>query len=142
MSDEDTARTGSVAPTDDTAGANTRGDRPVRRRRRRQRLVITSSLIVVVLLATVIAVRSPSPVGHWDSSAGQDRYLDAYDEALFDLPTPDRVSDVRTEYGLVRVYRFDGSGPTTDPLVLLPGRASASPVWADNLPSLLDVGDV
>ncbi|MFC9029973.1 alpha/beta fold hydrolase [Streptomyces arboris] len=28
------------------------------------------------------------------------------------------------------------------PLVLLPGRASASPVWADNLPSLLAIGDV
>ena len=142
MNNESTTRTGSVASTDDTSGTNLRGDRPVRRRRRRRRLVIALSLIAVVVLAAVIAVRSPSPVGHWESSAGHDRYLAAYDDALADLPAPDRVSDVRTEYGLVRVYRFNGSGPATDPLVLLPGRASASPVWADNLPSLLDVGDV
>jgi pimeloyl-ACP methyl ester carboxylesterase len=42
----------------------------------------------------------------------------------------------------VRVYRFTGPHPDRDPLLLLPGRASASPVWADNLPSLLRQRDV
>src|SRR5690606_7078063 len=50
--------------------------------------------------------------------------------------------DVRTGFGFVRVYRYEGEGDRAEPLVLLPGRASASPVWADNLPHLLKIGDV
>ncbi len=43
---------------------------------------------------------------------------------------------------MVRVYRFDGEATDAAPLVLLPGRASATPVWADNIPSLVKLGDV
>ena len=96
---------------------------------------------VPVLLIAGFALRSPSPVGHWDSAEGQDRFMAAYDEAFEGMPPVAEVLDVRTDYGLVRAYRFDGAGQG-EPTVLLPGRSSASPVWADNLPSLLDVGDV
>jgi pimeloyl-ACP methyl ester carboxylesterase len=47
------------------------------------------------------------------------------------------VLDVRTGFGVVRIHRFDGGAPGRVPLVLLPGRASASPMWKTNLPSLL-----
>ena len=113
---------------------------PKRRRWRRTR--ITLAVLAAAVVVTAFAVRSPSPVGHWDGAEGQDRFLAAYDEAFADLPTPEQTLDVRTDYGVVRVYRFAGSGDAASPLVLLPGRASASPVWADNLPSLLKVGDV
>src|SRR5699024_3691667 len=49
--------------------------------------------------------------------------------------------DVRTSYGIVRLYRFEGKSDET-PLLLLPGRSSATPVWAGNLSSLLEIGDV
>ncbi|WP_222723722.1 alpha/beta fold hydrolase [Streptomyces sp. t39] len=81
-------------------------------------------------------------MGHWDSAEGQDRFRSTYRAALRDLPKPAATLDVRTDYGLVRMYRFAGRTDTRVPLVLLPGRASASPVWADNLPSLLAIGDV
>jgi pimeloyl-ACP methyl ester carboxylesterase len=117
-----------------------------RRRWRKTRV----ALVVVAAGAVVIAflLRSPSPVGHWDGAEGQDRFRAAYDEAFADLPEPEETIDVRTDYGLVRVYRFAGTGTGTGagtgdtPLVLLPGTVSASPVWADNLPSLLRIGDV
>jgi pimeloyl-ACP methyl ester carboxylesterase len=86
--------------------------------------------------------RVPSPVGHWDSAAGQNRYLAAYSTAFADMPEPVETLDVRTDFGIVRVYRFAGAGDANAPLVLLPGRASGVPVWADNLPSLLDISDV
>lgn len=110
------------------------------RRRRRRRIFLAVAAVLVVVIA--FAMRNPSPVGHWDSAAGQDRYLAAYDEAFADLPEPDQTQDVRTDYGFVRVYRFAGSGDAEVPMVLLPGTASGSPVMADNLPSLLEVGDV
>ena len=106
---------------------------------RRRALGITIFAGVAVLVA-VFALRSPAPIGHWRSAAGHAEFEAAYDAAMRDLPEPTEVRDVRTEFGFVRVYRFDGAGG--EPLVLLPGRASASPVWADNLPSLLRVGDV
>ncbi len=54
------------------------------------------------------------------------------------LPAPEQALDLRTQFGVVRVYRFTSSASTGRvPIVLLPGRASASPIWADNLPTLL-----
>jgi hypothetical protein len=61
---------------------------------------------------------------------------------MADLPQPQRTVDVRTRFGVVRLYRFAGAQPTKAPLLLLPGRASASPVWADNLPGLLKLRSV
>ncbi|QSB13580.1 alpha/beta hydrolase [Natronosporangium hydrolyticum] len=117
--------------------------RPRHRWRRRQTvLVAAGAALVLLLVAGVFALRSPSPVGHWDSADGHDRYLAAYTEAFADLPEPQQTHDVRTDFGVVRVYRFAGTGDAAAPLVLLPGRAAASPVWADNLPLLLEIGDV
>src|SRR5699024_94038 len=72
---------------------------------------------------------------------GRDRFMAAYQEAFEDMPPAAETFDVRTGFGIVRVYRFEGSGEGA-PIVLLPGRASATPVWADNMPSLLDISDV
>lgn len=96
----------------------------------------------LVAAGLVVLLRPSSPVGHWDSAAGQDRYLAAYARAFAEMPAPVETLDVRTDFGIVRVYRFEGTGDVSAPLVLLPGRASGAPVWADNLPSLLRIGDV
>ena len=111
--------------------------------RSRGRLVITALfLVLVAALAATIALRPTSPVGHWDGARGQSLFLEHYEKAFEDLPDPERTLDVRTDYGIVRVYRFAGRGESSSPLVLLPGTLSSTPVWADNLPDLLDVGDV
>lgn len=122
---------------DETSGGS---PRPPRRRWRRTRLALL--VVALLVVAAAFATRSPSPVGHWDSAEGHERFMAAYDEAFADLPVPDETIDVRTDHGIVRAYRFAGTGTADTPLVLLPGRASASPVWADNLPSLLEIGDV
>jgi pimeloyl-ACP methyl ester carboxylesterase len=101
--------------------------------------------IVLLLLAALAgwwAIRTPPPVGYYTSAAAQDRFLRAYDRAMDDLPQPDRTLDVRTGYGVVRLYHFEGANPDAAPLLLLPGTMSASPVWADNLPSLLRLRSV
>ncbi|HEY3507425.1 MAG TPA: alpha/beta hydrolase [Actinocatenispora sp.] len=81
-------------------------------------------------------------LGRWNSAQGYEQFVTIYDRVMRDLPEPAATLDVPTEYGTVRVYRFDGAGRGRDPLVLLPGRSSASPVWAGNMPSLLRVADV
>lgn len=111
-------------------------------RRQWRRTRIALAVAAIVAAAVAFALRTPSPVGHWDSATGQDRFLDAYRRAFADMTEPTETIDVRTDFGVVRVYRFAGSGDAELPLVLIPGRASASPVWADNLPSLLRIGDV
>ena len=89
-----------------------------------------------------LALRDTSQVGHFTSAAAKDRFVTAYNRAMTDLPPPQQTHDVRTSFGVVRVYRFAGAQPRKAPLVLLPGRASASPVWADNLPALLRLRSV
>ncbi|WBB56815.1 alpha/beta hydrolase [Verrucosispora sp. WMMD573] len=115
----------------------------LRPRSRWSRLVLAG--LGLIALVVTFAIRQPAPIGHWDSADGQDRFLRAYTEAFAALPTPAETIDVRTDFGIVRVYRFAGTGAqggATSPLLLLPGRASATPVWADNMPLLLAIGDV
>lgn len=112
------------------------------RLRRRHLLVGAVALIVLIGLGAWWTLRAPSPVGYFTSAAAQDRFLAAYDRAMDDLPDPDRTLDVRTGYGVVRIYHFAGANPDASPLLLLPGTMSASPVWADNLPSLLRLRSV
>lgn len=110
---------------------------------RSRRLLVTTAGLALVVLAAGLVLRSPAaPVGYFTSTAAQDRFRVAYARAMSDLPAPQRTLDIRTSFGIVRVYRFTGAHPDKAPLLLLPGRASASPVWADNLPGLLRERDV
>lgn len=97
-------------------------------------------LALLLLAATAYALRDPSPVGYFTSARAYDGFLASYRAAMERMPAPDRTLDIRTGYGVVRVYHFKGGGG--EPLLLLPGRASASPVWADNMPTLLALRDV
>lgn len=54
---------------------------------------------------------------------------------MADLPPPSQSPDIATRFGIVRAHRFDG--PAGRPVVLLPGRNAATPVWAANLPALV-----
>ena len=112
------------------------------RGRRRRRVVVGFAAAAAAVGMVGLALRDTSPIGHFTTAAGKDRFLTAYDRAMADLPPPQRILDVRTRFGMVRVYRFAGAQPAKAPLVLVPGRASASPVWADNLPSLLKLRSV
>lgn len=96
----------------------------------------------VVALAGVTVGRAQIGIGHFTSAQAEDRFRAAYAAAMAELPPPERTLDMRTRFGMVRVYRFAGSEPDGVPLVLLPGRASASPVWADNLATLRRLGPV
>ncbi|NKY58239.1 alpha/beta fold hydrolase [Nocardia flavorosea] len=100
---------------------------------------MVAALIVAVAVLAWLVLRDTSPVGHFDSAADKDRYLAAYDEAMREMPGPDRVLDVRTDYGIVRVYRYAGPPGTGDlePFLLLPGTRSGAPVFAGNMPGLL-----
>ncbi|WP_150253774.1 alpha/beta fold hydrolase [Nocardiopsis deserti] len=111
-------------------------------KKKRNRWTLVACAVVVAVLLAAVALRTPSPVGHWRSAGGREAFMRTYEAAMADLPRPDAEIDVRTDYGVVRMYRFEGAGERERPLVLLPGRAAPSPVWADNLPSLLEVGDV
>ncbi|MEV4718839.1 alpha/beta hydrolase [Micromonospora noduli] len=107
-------------------------------RAHRRLLIRAAAVLAVITVAIAYALRDPAPVGYFTSTESHDRFVGAYREAMAQLPAPDRTLDVRTGYGVVRLYHFSGGAePAAAPLLLLPGRASASPVWADNLPSLL-----
>lgn len=115
---------------------------PRRRARRRRRLIASAGVVALLVWTGLVVGSAAAPVGYFTSAAAQDRFRAAYARAMVDLPTPQRTLDVRTSFGIVRVYRFSGGHADQAPLLLLPGRASASPVWADNLPSLLRLRDV
>ena len=98
--------------------------------------------VLAAALVSSLVLRDPAPIGHFTSGRAKERFMASYARAMAELPRPDRTLDVRTSFGVVRLYRFTGKNPDRAPLLLLPGRASSSPVWADNLPSLLELRSV
>ena len=81
--------------------------------------------------------RSP-PVGHWRSERGRQAYAASYAAAMARLPAAGRTRDVGTDFGTVRVYDFVSNRTRgLTPIVLLPGRASGVPMWAENLPGFV-----
>ncbi len=98
-------------------------------------------LVLVGGIGATLAFGRGAPIGYFTSAAGYDEYLEAYDEALALGPAPDETIDVSTDYGMVRMLRYDATvadsaAPDPQPLVLLPGTMSGAPMWIDNVPSL------
>ncbi|MDT0304155.1 alpha/beta fold hydrolase [Streptomonospora wellingtoniae] len=122
-------------------GEATEAASPHPKRRRRWTAWAVAALLLVAVGCWAAAPDGP-PVGHFTSARGHDRFFAAYERAMAEFPEPDATLDLRTDYGVVRMYRFDGADSGNAPLVLLPGRASASPMFAGNLPSLLEIGTV
>lgn len=110
-------------------------------RRGRVLVPVLAGLLVAAGVVTFV-LREPSPVGHFRSADGYDRFGTAYDRAMAELPKPDQVLDLRTSFGVVRLYRWTGTATGTPPVVLLPGTSASAPMWADNVPALLRFGDV
>lgn len=115
-----------------------KGTPRIGRSRLRGVLRVVAALVAAAILVWLI-LRDTSPVGHFDSAADKDRYLDAYHEAMREMPEPERVLDVRTSYGIVRVYRYAGppEAGEREPFLLLPGTRSGAPVFAANMAGLL-----
>ncbi|MDO5077373.1 alpha/beta fold hydrolase [Corynebacterium sp.] len=95
-------------------------------------------VIVACILAAIFGVggllQREADVGKFRTAEGYAAYKREYDAALADMPTPKRVLDVPTDFGTVHAYEW--STPETAhsvPVVLLPGRASGAPMWAENL---------
>lgn len=115
------------------------GDKGTRPRSRLRRALTAGALVVAAAVLAWLILRDTAPVGHFDSGGDKDRYLAAYDEAMREMPEPERVLDVRTGYGIVRVYRYAGpvGAEGREPFLLLPGTRSGAPVFAGNMPGLL-----
>ncbi|MFD0855762.1 alpha/beta fold hydrolase, partial [Actinomadura adrarensis] len=109
-----------------------------KRRKRRKRRWVAGLAAVALVAGTAWAVLTrDGSVGHFRSIEGRDRFMANYQRAMRRLPKPEAAFDLRTSFGVVRMYRFRGANPSLPPLVLLPGRAAPTPFWGDNLPSLL-----
>lgn len=130
----------SVLQKDSAAVGSVRG-RVLRRSHPRIRLVMTALVVVLALVGVVGLYRTfagPAGVGHFRSAQDRQEYLGYYQQVIETMPAPSQVEDVITSYGTVRVYTWEsGAGRDSPPVVLLPGRASGAPMWAVNIPLLI-----
>src|SRR5690625_7097436 len=54
------------------------------------------------------------------------------------LPSPKETKDIEIGYGFVRVYLFTKeNNKGKEPVLLLPGRSSSTPMWEPNLEGLM-----
>ncbi|WP_420111140.1 alpha/beta fold hydrolase [Pseudactinotalea sp.] len=105
-------------------------------------LTLAIAAIGALGIAAAVALRSPSPVGHWRSAEGHAAFQRAYDDAMADMPEATETYDLRTDFGWVRMYRYAGEQPDATPLLLVTGHGAGSPVWAPNLHHMRQHGDV
>ena len=102
-------------------------------RGRKRTLVVVS--VVMIAFGWFLHPDSDATVGQFRSVAGRNEYVTHYQEAMRRFPTPpDMTADIDTDFGAVRVYEWH-TPETKDsmPVVLIPGRSSGAPMWADNL---------
>ncbi len=120
------------------------GHKARRRSKLGMRTGLTLGVIVALGLCALASVLyNSSPVGHFRTNEGYRIYAASYAAAMEQLPRPTRSMDVKTDFGTVRVYEFSSSRTRAlTPLVLLPGRASGTPMWEANLASLAKERDV
>lgn len=78
-------------------------------------------------------------IGRYLSETGKADFEAAYWEAMKLLPNkPQETMDIETSFGSVRSYLFTTpENQGKEPLLLLPGRSSSTPMWAPNLHGLL-----
>ncbi|GET45914.1 alpha/beta fold hydrolase [Capnocytophaga felis] len=73
-------------------------------------------------------------IGRWISPEKRQEYLKAYKEAMQTMPQAESLR-IKTSFGNVQVYRWgkDYVG-SKNPILLLPGKSSGTPMWYANLP--------
>ena len=125
-----------------TDSHGTRGSNPKRTRLHLAGRILAGLLVAWLVVDKVADVVAPTAaVGFWRTSEAERAYTQAYAEVMDALPVPGGVLDVTTAYGTIRALRWDGSEPGP-PVVLLPGRSSGAPMWAENLPDWIGVRTV
>ncbi|WP_419703705.1 alpha/beta fold hydrolase [Promicromonospora sp. NFX87] len=109
-------------------------------KRRRWPVVLLAILAAVSTSGLMLLLATSTPgVGHFRTPEAREAYEDAYAEALGRLPEPTETRDIETTFGTVRAYAWIPEGqPDGVPVVLLPGRSSAAPMWGDNLPHYIE----
>jgi len=107
---------------------------PASRPHRRWRL-LKALVLAIATAALGFGLYDPSPVGRFRTPEGRRAYEASYAAAMKRLPRPSRTLDLETDFGTVRTYEFTATRPReATPIVLLPGRSSGVPMWAENLP--------
>lgn len=112
----------------------------IRPKRRRWPIVLLAVVAAVSTSGLVLLLSTGGPgIGHFRTPEARQAYADAYTEALDRLPAPTETHDVETSFGTVRAYAWIAEGePDAAPVVLLPGRSAAAPMWGDNLPHYVE----
>lgn len=73
-------------------------------------------------------------IGKWSSPEGQQEYVKAYTEAMQKMPRGEAII-IETSFGKVQVYLWKNDAANQKiPILLLPGKASGTPMWYKNLP--------
>ncbi len=104
-------------------------------------LLITGGIMLGTIFLGVLVLLVPRggpQVGSFTSPGAKAEFQEAYDLAMRALPVPDKMTDLETSYGTVRVYYFATAETSSkEPLLLLPGRSASTPMWESNLAGLM-----
>lgn len=97
---------------------------------------ITLGAVFLLALGKAADIAAPEPqVGHWRSEGARGDYLSSYRAVLSGIDAPTHTRDIPTDFGTARATIWQGPEGSGNPVLLVPGRASGAPMWAENLPS-------
>lgn len=97
---------------------------------------IALGAVFLLALAKTADIAAPEPqVGHWRSEEARADYLSSYQGVLSNIQAPTHIRDIPTDFGTAHATIWEGPEDSGNPILLVPGRASGAPMWAENLPS-------
>ncbi|GAE09016.1 alpha/beta fold hydrolase [Paenibacillus sp. JCM 10914] len=109
---------------------------------RKKRWVILGIILMVILaILSLIGFlfKDDGSMSGFVTDDGQTEYTNSYHEAMSHLPEPVESTRIRTDFGEVQLYKFqEAHTPDKTPLLLLPGKGSATPMWEANLSDFLE----
>lgn len=102
-------------------------------------LAITLIGMLAILALISFLFKDDGSMSGFVTEEGQEEYAKSYDEAMSHLPEPVESKKISTEFGEVQLYKFqEKDTPDKTPLLLLPGKGSATPMWEANLSKFLE----
>lgn len=107
---------------------------------RKNRKKIGLILIIFIIISLVFTIakmkEKEKNIGDFKSEQQKNAYMSAYDEVMKQIDNPDKIYDIETKFGKVRVYKWGNSDGI--PVLLLPGHSSGTPMWVYNIPNLAE----
>lgn len=104
----------------------------------KKRMIVISTVLILFTISIGVLFYDDGSLSGFTSNSGEAEYKEIYQEAMAQMPDPQKEFWLETDFGKVKLYYFSSpNADSTTPLLLLPGKSASTPMWEPNLSTLI-----